>query len=176
MTPNYPIKLNIKRGKEFWALVFTKSLPTVFPQNTHTYENSVCQVGPWVLSLVPNHSSHTQDTGQKGVFVQNGHQRIAEVAWQTPFTIGSSERLASGTQTQRVDSTRRREGRGQGSRAERERGNDSMGALREERGREEKKDLVAFSWCTSLLPQLLKQEMQSTDETREALWCCQHAK
>ena len=54
-----------------WTSVFNKSVQLVlWKQHTHR----VCQVGPWVLSLLPNHSSHTQDWGQKGVFVQNGHQ------------------------------------------------------------------------------------------------------
>lgn len=51
---------------------------------------------------------------------------VPEVAWQTPFTIGSSQRLANRARAQRADSTGLREDRRGGSRKK----SDGMGALK----------------------------------------------
>ncbi len=61
---------------------------------------------------------------------------VVEVARQTPFTIGSSQRLANRARTQRVDSTALREDRGGGSGTE----SDGMGALRKNTVEEKRRE------------------------------------
>lgn len=64
---------------ENWKTVFNfvKSCHIVWKHTLYRHEQNVhrvCQVGPWVLSLVPNHNNLTQGRQQRGVFIQNGCQ------------------------------------------------------------------------------------------------------